>query len=83
MAGEVGKSLCRYLVNYGARHTVRASRHAVRDAQWLEDLRVVVGVNEQVVKMDMTHRMQVQSPVATIRDTMPKNASVANAPLVL
>ena len=82
MAGELGQSLCRYMVKLGARHIVLASRHAVRDAQWLEDLRVA-GANVRVVKMDVTDRTQVQRTVATIRDTMPKIAGVANAALVL
>ena len=83
MAGELGQSLCRHMVKHGARHIVLLSRHAVRDLQWLRNLRVVAGVNGQVVKMDLTHRMQVQRKAATSRDTMPKIAVVANAALVL
>ena len=82
MAGELGQSLCRFMVECGARHIVLASRHPTHDTNWLFDLRAT-GADVRVIKTDVTDRRQVQETVATIRSTMPKIAGVANAALVL
>ncbi len=82
MAGELGQSLCRYMVECGGRHIVLASRQPVSGAQWLEDLRTA-GAEIRVLKMDVTDKTQVQATAAIIRDTMPPIAGVANAALVL
>ncbi|PKX89195.1 lovastatin nonaketide synthase [Aspergillus novofumigatus IBT 16806] len=82
LAGELGQSLCRFMVNCGARHIALASRNPVSDANWLADMRVA-GAEVRVVKMDVTDRSQVQAAASMIRDTMPEIAGVANAALVL
>ena len=82
LAGELGQSLCRYMVKSGARHIVLASRNPMATIQWLEDLRVA-GADVRVVEMDVTDRTQVQETAAMIRNTMPGIAGVANAALVL
>ncbi|GAQ10192.1 hypothetical protein ALT_7513 [Aspergillus lentulus] len=38
MAGELSRSLCRVMVNCGARHIALASRNPVSDASWLADI---------------------------------------------
>lgn len=79
MAGELGQSLCRFMVRSGARNIVVASRNARSDAKWLRSL----GVNIRAVKMDVTDQQQVRTTVTTIRETMPEIVGVANASLTL
>ncbi|KAI3391564.1 hypothetical protein diail_7142, partial [Diaporthe ilicicola] len=79
LTGELGQSLCRFMVRSGARHIVIASRNACRDSKWLQSL----GVNIRAVKMDVTNRQQVRETVAMIRESMPEIAGVANASLTL
>lgn len=50
MAGELSRSLCRVMVNCGARHIALASRNPVSDASWLADI-WVAGAEVRVVKM--------------------------------
>lgn len=82
MTGELGQSLCRFMVSRGARHIVLASRNPQAGQKWIENLRKS-GVDICIVRMDVTDPQQVQSTVTTIRQTMPKVAGVANAAFVL
>lgn len=81
MAGELGQSLCRFMVRGGARYIVLASRNPTKDPHWLADLRST-GADVRVVKMDVTIRSQVRETVAMLRQTMPIIGGVANAALV-
>ena len=82
MAGELGQSLCLYMINCGARHIVLASRNPIIDINWLEDMQII-GAEVRTVKMDVTDRAQVKDTVSVIRATMPEIAGVGNAALVL
>lgn len=82
MTGELGQSLCRFIVNGGARYIVLASRNPVENPHWVTELRSS-GVDIRIVKMDVTIPLQVQETVAMIRRTMPVIGGVANAALVL
>ncbi|RNJ56851.1 putative Hybrid PKS-NRPS biosynthetic cluster [Verticillium nonalfalfae] len=81
MAGELGQSLCRFMIRGGARHIVLASRNPAQDPHWLKELRSY-GTNVRIVKMDVTDRAQVHKTVSMLRRTMPKIGGVANAALV-
>jgi NAD(P)-dependent dehydrogenase (short-subunit alcohol dehydrogenase family) len=82
MAAELGQSLCRFMVNYGARYIVLASRNPISDANWLADMRMA-SAEVRAVKMDVADRAQVQARLSIIRNTMPEIAVIANAALVL
>lgn len=82
MTGELGQSLCRWMVNNGAVHFVLTSRSANVDEGWLEEMRAF-GANVKVCKMDVSDRESVRSTVTTIRETMPPIAGVCNAAMVL
>ncbi|KAM0331382.1 hypothetical protein ACHAQA_003055 [Verticillium albo-atrum] len=81
MAGELGQSLCRFMIRGGARNIVLASRNPAEDPHWLMDLRST-GANVRIVKMDVTDRKQVRTTVAMLRRTMPEIGGVANGALV-
>jgi hypothetical protein len=65
MAAELGQSLCRFMVNYGARYIVLASQNPVSDANWLADMRMA-GAEVRAVKMDVADRAQVQARLSII-----------------
>ena len=81
MAGELGQSLCRFMVRGGARYIVLASRNPTKDPHWLGQLRSN-GADIRIIKMDVTVRLQVRETVAMLRKSMPKIGGVANAALV-
>ncbi|KAI9687177.1 MAG: putative Hybrid PKS-NRPS biosynthetic cluster [Bathelium mastoideum] len=82
MTGELGQSLCRFMISCGARYIVLASRAPSIDRNWIDEMRVAGG-EIRAVKMDVTDRSQVQNVVSSIRNTMPAFGGVANAALVL
>ncbi|KAJ0418299.1 lovastatin nonaketide synthase [Aspergillus carlsbadensis] len=82
MAGELGQSLCTYMVANGARYLVVASRNPPADAHWVSELRKL-GADLRMIKMDVSKRAEVQEAVLTIRRELPPVAGVANAALVL
>ncbi|KAJ5898872.1 AMP-binding enzyme domain-containing protein [Penicillium taxi] len=81
MAGELGQSLCRFMIRGGARYIVLGSRNPAKDPHWVEELRSD-GADIRIVKVDVTDREQVRETVAMLRKTMPKIGGVANAALV-
>ncbi|KAF2215884.1 hypothetical protein CERZMDRAFT_120093 [Cercospora zeae-maydis SCOH1-5] len=82
LVSTLGRSICRWMVENGARHIALASRSAKVDAQWLEEM-AHLGADVRVYRMDVSDKQSVQSTVATMRAEMPPIAGVANAALVL
>jgi len=85
LAGELGQSLCRFMVQCGARHIVLASRNPAEDTSWLQNisLKQGSGLQVRVVSMDVTDASQVKQVVSELRETMPAIAGVANGALIL
>ncbi|KXS94985.1 hypothetical protein AC578_9486, partial [Pseudocercospora eumusae] len=82
LVSTLGRSICRWMVENGARHIALASRSAKIDSQWLEEVSQL-GAKVMVYRMDVSDKTSVQKTVATIRAEMPPIAGVANAALVL
>ncbi|EME79470.1 uncharacterized protein MYCFIDRAFT_93879, partial [Pseudocercospora fijiensis CIRAD86] len=82
LVSTLGRSICRWMVENGARHIALASRSANIDPQWLEEVSQL-GAKVMVYRMDVSDKTSVQRTVATIRDEMPPIVGVANAALVL
>ncbi|GIZ42216.1 hypothetical protein CKM354_000549200 [Cercospora kikuchii] len=82
LVSTLGRSICRWMIENGARHIALASRSAKVDPQWLEEM-AQLGANVRVYRMDVSDRESVRSTVATMRAEMPPIAGVANAALVL
>lgn len=82
LVSTLGRSICRYMVENGARHIALASRSASVDPQWLEEM-AHLGADIRVYRMDISDRESVRSTVAKMRSEMPPIAGVANAALVL
>ncbi|KAH7408173.1 lovastatin nonaketide synthase [Phaeosphaeria sp. MPI-PUGE-AT-0046c] len=83
MTGDLGHSLCRFLVHHGVQHIALASRAPLSCKGWVATLNSRLGTDIRVFQMDITDKKQVHDVVKTIRHTMPPIAGVANAALVL
>ncbi|KAH7043971.1 hybrid PKS-NRPS, partial [Macrophomina phaseolina] len=82
MTGEMGRSLCRWMVTHGARYIVLTSRSAHVDGAWLEEM-AALGATVKVYKMDVSDRASVRSVHAAIKEDLPPIAGVCNAAMVL
>ena len=82
LTGELGRSLCQWMVSNSARYIALGSRNADLDPLWLEEMHAL-GATIQVYKMDVFDRDAVRSVHAAIKDTMPPIAGVCNAAMVL
>ena len=82
LTGELGRSLCRWMVSNNARYIALGSRNADLDSLWLEEMHAL-GATIKVYKMDVSDRDAVRSVHAAISDDLPPIAGVCNAAMVL
>ncbi|KAJ0123851.1 Beta-ketoacyl synthase [Diaporthe amygdali] len=83
LAGNMGRSLCEFMAQHGARHVVLTSRNPKVDEQWIESLRRQWGLTVAVLKGDVSSRDDIRRVHREIIATMPPTAGVANGTLVL
>jgi aspyridone synthetase (hybrid polyketide synthase/nonribosomal peptide synthetase) len=82
MTGELGQSLCRFMLASGARYIVQASRDpTTKSTPKFEEISGIVDVC--VIRMDITDRAKVAEVASIIRQTMPPIGGVVNGALVL
>ncbi|OQE31496.1 hypothetical protein PENSTE_c001G10122 [Penicillium steckii] len=82
LAGDLGRSIARFMIEGGARHIVLSSRSPKIETQWIEDM-AAAGGNIMVLPMDVSNENSVDNGLAAIRASMPPIAGVAFGPLVL
>ncbi|EAW16804.1 putative hybrid NRPS/PKS enzyme [Aspergillus fischeri NRRL 181] len=82
MTGDLGLSLCRWMINNGARIIALTSRNPNVDEELLQDMRRGA-VDIRVFRTDITDRDAVCRLVEEIRKSMPRIAGVFNACMVL
>lgn len=82
LAGDLGRSIARFMVERGARHVVLSSRSPKIDQRWIDDI-TALGGNVMVLPMDASKEASVDQGLAKIRESMPPIAGVAFGPLVL
>lgn len=82
LAGDLGRSIARWMVLHGARHVVLSSRYPRIDQQWIDDV-TALGGNIMALPMDASSEASVDAGLAKIRASMPTIAGVAFGPLVL
>ena len=82
LTGELGRSLCQWMVSNNARYIALGSRNADLDSVWLEEMHAL-GATIKIYKMDVSDRDSIRSVHTAIRDTMPPVAGVCNAAMVL
>jgi hybrid polyketide synthase/nonribosomal peptide synthetase ACE1 len=82
LTGQIGQSLCEWMVRNGARNILLTSRHPNVDQKWLDSFRVY-GAKVAVYAMDVTSKANVIQVVNDIQASYPPIMGVANAAMVL
>ncbi|KAI7774492.1 hybrid nrps pks [Diaporthe eres] len=82
MTGDLGRSLCKWMVTNGARYVALTSRSAEVDHDWLEEMSVL-GATVKAYKMDVSDRSSVHGVCEMMKTNMPPVAGVCNAAMVL
>ncbi|ETS80412.1 hypothetical protein PFICI_07941 [Pestalotiopsis fici W106-1] len=82
LAGDLGRSIARFMVERGARHIVLSSRSPKIDQRWIDEI-TALGAIVMVLPMDASNETSVDQGLAKIRESMPPIAGVAFGPLVL
>ncbi|KAN0111044.1 Bcpks5 [Hyaloscypha variabilis] len=83
LAGELGQSLCSWMVLHGARHVVLASRQPKVHPRFIDGLADEYGANVRAMTVNLTSRASLDACYATVQTEMPPVAGVAHGALVL
>ncbi|KAI0508465.1 hybrid PKS-NRPS PsoA [Xylaria bambusicola] len=82
LTGEVGLSLCEWMIDHGARHIALASRNPAVPPQIITHLEMK-GATVRVFALDVANKDNLGSVYQEIMSTMPPVAGVANGALVV
>ncbi|KFY29675.1 hypothetical protein V494_08556 [Pseudogymnoascus sp. VKM F-4513 (FW-928)] len=82
LTGQIGQSLCEWMVRNGARNILLTSRHPSVDQKWLDSFKAY-GAKVAVYAMDVTNKANVIQVVNEIEASYPPIMGVANAAMVL
>ncbi|OOF98604.1 hypothetical protein ASPCADRAFT_162193 [Aspergillus carbonarius ITEM 5010] len=82
MTGDLGKSVCQWMVRRGARVVVLGSRSPNVDVHWIEDM-ARLGARVVPMAMDVSNRESICRTYATICGDLPPVGGVANGAMVL
>ncbi|KAK2020720.1 beta-ketoacyl synthase domain-containing protein, partial [Colletotrichum zoysiae] len=82
LTGDLGRSICRWMLGHGAKHVVLSSRHPQIETKWLEEMEVLGG-NVMMLPMDVANEHSLDTGLAKIRESLPPIGGVAFGPLVL
>ncbi|KAJ5692060.1 hybrid PKS-NRPS biosynthetic cluster [Penicillium macrosclerotiorum] len=82
LSGQIGKSLCEWMVRNGAGYVILTSRRPNVDTKWLETFK---GTDATVkfLPLDITDKSSLEQAVHEIRSSCPPIAGVANGAMVL
>ncbi|KAI0163993.1 hypothetical protein GGR57DRAFT_271927 [Xylariaceae sp. FL1272] len=79
MTGELGHSLCGWMVAHGARNVILSSRSPKVDAGFIDDMKKC-GANIKSLPLDITCRSSVFNTLTKISGSMASIAGVVNVP---
>nr|A0A2Z5TM64.1 RecName: Full=Polyketide synthase-nonribosomal peptide synthetase hybrid himA; Short=PKS-NRPS hybrid synthetase himA; AltName: Full=Himeic acid biosynthesis cluster protein A [Aspergillus japonicus]BBA91557.1 polyketide synthase-nonribosomal peptide synthetase [Aspergillus japonicus] len=82
LTGELGQSLCQFMVSHGARHLVVASRNPDKSPAWKTDLEKQ-GATIQVLSVDVTNVDAVRQLRVDLETSMPPVGGIVNGAMVL
>lgn len=82
LAGDLGRSICDFMVSNGARHVVLTSRNPKIESRWVEEHKRN-GVEVVYMRGDITSRDDLRNCHEKIKQSMPPIGGVANGALVL
>ncbi|KAK7961767.1 Hybrid PKS-NRPS biosynthetic cluster [Apiospora aurea] len=82
LTGGIGISLCRWMIDRGARNVVLSSRCPTVDPGWLEDMKLL-GAVVRICPCDVTNVESLKAAYDEITTTLPPIAGVAHGAMVL
>ncbi|KAF2471756.1 putative equisetin synthetase [Lindgomyces ingoldianus] len=82
LAGEVGQSLCQWMVEHGARYLALTSRRPKVHPKFIQSMEAM-GATVKVLPLDITKSESLYKCYGEISKTMPPVAGVANGAMVL
>ncbi|KAK2834879.1 hypothetical protein FQN49_006825 [Arthroderma sp. PD_2] len=82
MAGDLGKSVCHWMVTKGARSIVLTSRTAKVDAEWTQQM-LKLGAEVVTLPMDVTDRNSILNVDRYIQQHLPPVGGVVNGAMIL
>ncbi|KAF2819712.1 hypothetical protein CC86DRAFT_429870 [Ophiobolus disseminans] len=82
LTGELGQSLCHWMVKRGARYIVVTSRKPNVAQTWI-DYMASYGALVKTIAMDVTDKKSTFEAVQQVRETLPPITGVANGAMVL
>ncbi|RLL93808.1 hypothetical protein CFD26_101962 [Aspergillus turcosus] len=82
LTGELGQSLCRFMIRHGARFIVVASRNPNVATSWIEEL-VSMGATVQIMKLDVTDLAGVHRFKVDLAARLPPVGGVVNGAMIL
>ncbi|KAI0469853.1 lovastatin nonaketide synthase [Xylariaceae sp. FL0804] len=82
LSGQIGQSLCDWMVSNGAGTVLLTSRHPKVDQRWLESFKEG-NATVEVFSVDVTDRTNLERFVEMVRATFPPIAGIANGAMVL
>ncbi len=82
LSGQIGQSLCEWMVSNGAGCVCLTSRRPKIDERWLESFRGT-GATVKIFAMDVLDKRSLERVVKDIRTSCPPIAGVANGAMVL
>lgn len=82
LTGEIGRSLCKWMAERGARHIVLTSRTPKEDVVFSSSMKAL-GAVVKYLPMDVRSRDSIHACYAMIQNTMPPVAGVANGAMVI
>ncbi|CAG8953567.1 hypothetical protein HYFRA_00010025 [Hymenoscyphus fraxineus] len=81
--GDLGQSICAYMIRNGARYLAIGSRRGEVNPDWLESMQRDHRADIRLYKMYVCSRQSVRSTIEQIESEMPPIAGVANGALIL
>ncbi|PVH70207.1 putative hybrid PKS-NRPS enzyme [Cadophora sp. DSE1049] len=82
LSGEIGQSICQWMVERGARYVVLTSRSPKVGERWIASMRTL-GADVTALSCDVTNRDSLHSLYKQVCQTLPPVAGIANGAMVL
>lgn len=82
LTGDLGRSVCHWMITRGARHVVLTSRSPKIDPRWIDEM-ATLGGRVIPLSMDVTSRQSILNVDSTIKKELPPIGGVVNGAMVM
>ncbi|KAF2107006.1 hypothetical protein BDV96DRAFT_506848 [Lophiotrema nucula] len=82
LTGDIGRLLCEWMIDHGARYVVLTSRNPRLDEQWLAQIQRA-GATVKTLPLDVSNRASLHQLYDQLSSALPPIAGVANGAMVL